>query len=409
MGRVRVVRPDGAAGATWSPSRALRRAVVLARRPEDRVPPSRRRSDARPVLRRRRGHLRRRRPLAASRCWSATGAPIRSSITPARASTCAKSATRSSRSSASALPTGDSPLPGPRRDRARAQRQRHAVRASRRTASGSRSRNGSRPTSRRSRGRDGRSTSDRRRSRTRCSGSPATRVLPALVGRQPAAVLGARAGAVLARCCATRSHSRRRTPQAGAQRAPSKRPEAKGIPIGFTAKSDKPSGAIALVGARVITMAGLKPGPIAGTPGVIENATVARRGQPHRRRRPASSVQVPASAQRIDVKGKTIMPGIDRRARASRRRVERAARAIELAAGGQPRVRRHDVARSVERHRNRVHECGADSDRRASWGRACSRPARSSTAPKRRSRRSSRATTTRCRTCGGRRPRARSR
>jgi imidazolonepropionase-like amidohydrolase/Tol biopolymer transport system component len=87
-------------------------------------------------------------------------------------------------------------------------------------------------------------------------------------------------------------------------------PEAKGIPIGFTVKSDRPGGSLALVGARVITMAGLKPGPIADTPGVIENATVLVDGNRIVSVGPSSSVQVPANARRIDVKGKTIMPGI---------------------------------------------------------------------------------------------------
>ena len=87
-------------------------------------------------------------------------------------------------------------------------------------------------------------------------------------------------------------------------------PEAKGIPIGFTAKSDKPSGSMALVGARVITMAGLEPGPIVGTPGVIENATILIEDNRIVAIGPTSSVQVPPAARRVDVKGKTIMPGI---------------------------------------------------------------------------------------------------
>jgi imidazolonepropionase-like amidohydrolase/Tol biopolymer transport system component len=87
-------------------------------------------------------------------------------------------------------------------------------------------------------------------------------------------------------------------------------PEAKGVPIGFTMKSDQPSGAIALVGARVITMANLSPGPIQGAPGVIENATVVVEGNRITAIGPSSSVSVPAGATRVDVKGKTIMPGI---------------------------------------------------------------------------------------------------
>ena len=87
-------------------------------------------------------------------------------------------------------------------------------------------------------------------------------------------------------------------------------PEAKGTPIGFTAKSDKPEGSIALVGARIITMAGLKPGAIQGTPGVIENGTVVIEGNRITAIGPSSSVTVPAGAKRVDVKGKTIMPGL---------------------------------------------------------------------------------------------------
>ena len=87
-------------------------------------------------------------------------------------------------------------------------------------------------------------------------------------------------------------------------------PEAKGIPIGFTVKSDMPPGVVALVGARVITMANLAAGPIQGTPGVIENATVVVDGNRITAIGPSSSVTVPAGATRVDVKGKTIMPGI---------------------------------------------------------------------------------------------------
>ena len=90
---------------------------------------------------------------------------------------------------------------------------------------------------------------------------------------------------------------------AAAASAPKSEPEAKGVPIGFSAPADKPSGAVALVGARVITMAGLKPGPIVGTPGVIENATVLVQDNRITAIGPSSSVQVPANARRIDVRG----------------------------------------------------------------------------------------------------------
>jgi imidazolonepropionase-like amidohydrolase/Tol biopolymer transport system component len=87
-------------------------------------------------------------------------------------------------------------------------------------------------------------------------------------------------------------------------------PEAKGVSIGFSVKSDKPTGSIALVGARIITMAGLKPGPIAGTPGVIEDGTIVVEGNRITAIGPSSSVRVPAGAQRVDVKAKTIVPGM---------------------------------------------------------------------------------------------------
>ena len=87
-------------------------------------------------------------------------------------------------------------------------------------------------------------------------------------------------------------------------------PEAKGINISFTAAADKPSGVVALVGARVITMAGLTPGPIEGTPGVIEDATIVIEANRITAVGPSASVTVPAGARRVDVKGKTIMPGL---------------------------------------------------------------------------------------------------
>ncbi|MGH9308908.1 MAG: amidohydrolase family protein, partial [Vicinamibacterales bacterium] len=98
--------------------------------------------------------------------------------------------------------------------------------------------------------------------------------------------------------------------QGAAQRTLKDEPEAKGVPIGFSVKSDRPAGSLALVGARVITMAGLKPGPITGTPGVIENATILVEGNRIVAVGAANAVQIPASARRVDVKGKTIMPGM---------------------------------------------------------------------------------------------------
>jgi imidazolonepropionase-like amidohydrolase len=78
-------------------------------------------------------------------------------------------------------------------------------------------------------------------------------------------------------------------------------PEAKGVPIGFTTKADAPTGTIALVGARVLTMA---------QDSIIENGTIVVQNNRITAVGPAASVTVPAGARRIDVAGKTVMPGI---------------------------------------------------------------------------------------------------
>jgi imidazolonepropionase-like amidohydrolase/Tol biopolymer transport system component len=84
-------------------------------------------------------------------------------------------------------------------------------------------------------------------------------------------------------------------------------PEAKGTPIGFSARADLPEGSLALVGARLITAAG-PPGSAAA--GVIENGTIVVERNRIAAVGPSASTPVPAGARRIDVAGKTIMPGI---------------------------------------------------------------------------------------------------
>lgn len=79
-------------------------------------------------------------------------------------------------------------------------------------------------------------------------------------------------------------------------------PEAKGRAIGFMADADKPQGVVALVGARIITMD--------ATRRVIENGTIVIQGNRIAAIGPSSSVQVPAGAKRVDVAGKTIIPGL---------------------------------------------------------------------------------------------------
>ena len=88
-------------------------------------------------------------------------------------------------------------------------------------------------------------------------------------------------------------------------------PETKGIPIGFTVKSDVPEGIVALVGARIITAAGsANSTQPAANNGVIENGTIVIEGNRIIAIGPNRSVTIPANARRIDVAGKTIMPGI---------------------------------------------------------------------------------------------------
>ncbi|MCC7302347.1 MAG: PD40 domain-containing protein [Bacteroidia bacterium] len=73
-----------------------------------------------------------------------------------------------------------------------------------------------------------------------------------------------------------------------------------GIKVGLQLKSDKPSGVIALKGARIITMKGDE---------VIENGTVVITDNKITAVGTSGTVQIPAGAKVIDVTGKTIMPG----------------------------------------------------------------------------------------------------
>lgn len=76
--------------------------------------------------------------------------------------------------------------------------------------------------------------------------------------------------------------------------------DTKGIEINLELESDKPTGKIALEGARIITMNGDK---------VIENGTIVVEGNKIISIGTADEVTIPSDAKSIDVKGKTIMPG----------------------------------------------------------------------------------------------------
>ena len=79
-----------------------------------------------------------------------------------------------------------------------------------------------------------------------------------------------------------------------------KDPESKGIPIGFTAPTDKPSGKLALTGATVITMKGEE---------VIPNATILIDRNRITYVGTGDNIRYGDDVKRIDVSGKYIMPG----------------------------------------------------------------------------------------------------
>jgi imidazolonepropionase-like amidohydrolase/Tol biopolymer transport system component len=81
--------------------------------------------------------------------------------------------------------------------------------------------------------------------------------------------------------------------------------ETTGVPIGFNATSDDPEGVVALEGARIITMSAQAP-----KDGVIENGTIVVRGNRIEAIGPAARVRVPSGATRVDVRGRTIIPGL---------------------------------------------------------------------------------------------------
>ena len=79
------------------------------------------------------------------------------------------------------------------------------------------------------------------------------------------------------------------------------KPDTSGLYISFSAPTDNPTGSIALVGARVITMRGdevIPDGTI-----IVERNRITAVG-------PRAEVKIPPGAERVDVSGTTIMPGI---------------------------------------------------------------------------------------------------
>jgi imidazolonepropionase-like amidohydrolase len=86
-------------------------------------------------------------------------------------------------------------------------------------------------------------------------------------------------------------------------------PEAEGVSIGFTRPTDLPTGTVAFVGGRIVTAApDTGAGGAAG--GVIENGTVVVRGNRIAAVGPADEVEVPAGAFRVELNGRTLLPGL---------------------------------------------------------------------------------------------------
>ena len=78
-------------------------------------------------------------------------------------------------------------------------------------------------------------------------------------------------------------------------------PDTVGVPVGLTVAFDEPEGAVALVGARIVTMDGDE---------VIEDGTVVVEGNRITAVGPRASVAVPRDAETIDASGHTILPGL---------------------------------------------------------------------------------------------------
>lgn len=85
--------------------------------------------------------------------------------------------------------------------------------------------------------------------------------------------------------------------------APKFQPPTTGVSLARTIEAAKPSGTVALTGAKVLTMTG-------DAAGAIENATIVIEGDRIVAVGPAGSVAIPAGAEVVDASGKVIMPGL---------------------------------------------------------------------------------------------------
>ena len=85
--------------------------------------------------------------------------------------------------------------------------------------------------------------------------------------------------------------------------APKFVPPTSGTALSMTVAADKPTGTVALTGARIVTMADQ-----AG--GIIDDGVIVIRGDRIVAIGPRASVAIPAGAKTVDVAGKTIIPGL---------------------------------------------------------------------------------------------------
>jgi imidazolonepropionase-like amidohydrolase/Tol biopolymer transport system component len=89
----------------------------------------------------------------------------------------------------------------------------------------------------------------------------------------------------------------------GTEEAPKFQPPRTGLSLSMEVAADRPTGTVALTGARIVTMAGQDGG-------IIDNGTIVVRGDRIVAVGPAGSVVIPGGATRVDVTGKTIIPGL---------------------------------------------------------------------------------------------------
>ncbi|MAY19571.1 MAG: amidohydrolase [Erythrobacteraceae bacterium] len=84
-------------------------------------------------------------------------------------------------------------------------------------------------------------------------------------------------------------------------------PPETGISMGLTVTADKPTGTVAITGARILTM---KDGLAATDPGAIENGVIVIEGDRIVAVGAAGDITIPSGATMIDASGKVIMPGL---------------------------------------------------------------------------------------------------